>query len=294
MQAAPANKVLHLFSGRRRPGDLQYFLDAMEPPSNYVLHVVSLDVIVDELWGDAMAPGTREYWLRMAQEGHVAAFVAGPPCETWSQARGKAVAALKHGRAPRIVRTAEHLWGLPSLALKELQQVLVGNSLLTFTLLMAAVMVTTGGLGIIEHPAEPKDATAAAIWRLPALLALLSAPGVNRQRLAQGLFGAPSPKPTDLLTINLPCLVQHLHAWMIRKELPVGTAIGLNHEGQWKTGYLKEYPPAMCGALADALRSGLDGVPPVPNREPTVDDLARWYSMTVTMYSTHMGPDFAQ
>ena len=286
--------LLHLFSGRRRPGDLQYFLDAMEPPTNYVLHVVSLDVIVDELWGDAMAPGTREYWLRLAHEGHVAAFLAGPPCETWSQARGKNVAALKHGRAPRIVRTAEHLWGLPSLALKELEQVIVGNNLLTFTLLMAAVMATTGGLGIVEHPAEPMDEAAAAIWRLPAVLALLSAPGVNRHRLAQGLFGAPSPKPTDLLTINLPRLVQHLHAWRIRAELPVGKAIGLNHEGQWKTGYLKEYPPAMCGALADAFRTGLDGIPPVPHREPSVADLARWHSMTVTMYSDHMGPDYAQ
>ena len=81
---------------------------------------------------------------------------------------------------------------------------------------------------------------------------------------------------------------------MIRSELPVGKAIGLNHEGQWKTGYLKEYPPAMCGALADAFRTGLDGIPPVPHREPSVADLARWHSMTVTMYSDHMGPDYAQ
>ena len=259
-----------------------------------MLHVVSLDIVVDELWGDVMAPGTRSYWLRIAQEGHVAAFLAGPPCETWSQARGKAVAALQRGRAPRIVRTAEHLWGLPSLALKELQQVMVGNCLLTFTLLMAAVMVTTGGLGIVEHPAEPTDEAAAAIWRLPALLALLSAPGVNRHRLAQGLFGAPSAKPTDLLSINLPGLVQHLRSWMIRTELPVGQAIGLDKEGKWKTGYLKEYPPAMCGALADAFRSGLDGIPPVPHREPSASDLARWNTLTVTSYSSHMGPDYAK
>ena len=286
--------LLHLFSGRRRLGDLQYFLDSMDPPTGYVLHVVSLDIVVDELWGDVMAPGTRSYWLRIAQEGHVAAFLAGPPCETWSQARGKAVAALQRGRAPRIVRTAEHLWGLPSLALKELQQVMVGNCLLTFTLLMAAVMVTTGGLGIVEHPAEPTDEAAAAIWRLPALLALLSAPGVNRHRMAQGLFGAPSAKPTDLLSINLPGLVQHLRSWMIRTELPFGQAIGLNKEGKWKTGYLKEYPPAMCGALADAFRSGLDGIPPVPHREPSASDLARWNTLTVTSYSSHMGPDYAK
>ena len=50
----------------------------------------------------------------------------------------------------------------------------------------------------------------------------------------------------------------------------------------------------MCGALADAFRTGLAGIPPVPHREPSVADLARWHSMTVTMYSDHMGPDYAQ
>ena len=32
----------------------------------------------------------------------------------------------------------------------------------------------------------------------------------------------------------------------------------LTAEGFCKTGYLKEYPPAMCGALATAFRTRLD------------------------------------
>ena len=44
-------------------------------------------------------------------------FLAGPPCETWSCAR--AVAALDTDRhQPRVIRTLEHLWGLPCVRIK--------------------------------------------------------------------------------------------------------------------------------------------------------------------------------
>ena len=102
--------LLHLFSGRRRMGDVQYFLENMEVPESYVLHIVSMDVVVDGIWGDAMATGTRNYWLKAAKDGYIAAFLAGPPCETWSKARGREVGSR---RGPRIVRDESHLWGLP-------------------------------------------------------------------------------------------------------------------------------------------------------------------------------------
>ena len=216
--------LLHMFSGRRRVGDVQYFLDKMEAPVEYVLHVVSMDLVVDAVWGDAMAPGTRNYWLQAAKAGYIVAFLAGPPCETWSKARGREIAS---GRGPRVVRDASSLWGLPSLALKEVVQVITGNELLTFTLLMAGYVVCTGGSGIVEHPAEPDAQQAASIWKLPVMLALLQAPGVQRVRLSQGLFGAPTAKPTELLTINLPKLPLYLRKWLTRSALPRGQAIGL-------------------------------------------------------------------
>ena len=174
--------LLHIFSGRRRPGDVQYFLDRMDGPSHYLLHVVSMDVVVDAVWGDAMAVGTRDYWTKAALDGFVVAFLAGPPCETWSKARGQGSTMDQNRKLPRILRTAEYLWGLPSLALKELAQVMTGNQLLTFTLLMAATMVQTGGCGVLEHPAEPDEDMAASIWKVPAVLALL-----------QGTWCTPTP-----------------------------------------------------------------------------------------------------
>ena len=288
--------LLHLFSGRRRQGDVQFFLDNMDPPTGYVLHVVSMDIVIDAQWGDATDENARDYWLSMAHAGFIIGFLAGPPCETWSVARGKDLheADGQRGRAPRVLRTAEHLWGLPSLALKEIQQLMTGNFLLTFSLLMACTMVKTGGHGVLEHPAEPDDEDLAAIWRLPAVLALLQAPGVCRHRVAQGLYGAPSRKPTDLLVVNMPNLPMAFRDWRLRADPPKGASIGLTADGAWKTGILKEYPPAMCKALAHAFRSCIDQHCVTMTTEPLASDIARWQSMQKTVYSANLGQDFAK
>lgn len=47
--------ILHAYSGRRRAGDLQFFLEALHHAAEdgTLLHVVSLDLMTDPLWGDA-------------------------------------------------------------------------------------------------------------------------------------------------------------------------------------------------------------------------------------------------
>ena len=211
-------------------------------------------------------------------------------CETWSKARGRK---LVSGRGPRVVRDASHLWGLQCLALKEVKQVITGNELLTFTLLMAGQVVCTGGSGVVEHPAEPEEPEVASIWKLPVMLALMQAPGVQRLRLSQGLFGAPTAKPTELLTINMPKLPLYLRKWLTRPELPRGQAIGVTEEGFFRTALLKEYPPALCGALAEAFRDQLDQLIVMDTEMPPETDIAKWTSMSVTEYSRHIGADFA-
>ena len=45
--------VLHAFSGRRRPGDFQEFIEAMLAKcSGIVVHIVSVDIILNSVWGD--------------------------------------------------------------------------------------------------------------------------------------------------------------------------------------------------------------------------------------------------
>ena len=64
---------LHAFSGRRRPGDLQHYIEATfaRDSEGILLHVVSMDVVIDQQWGDARSEETRQFWLRGARQGLV-------------------------------------------------------------------------------------------------------------------------------------------------------------------------------------------------------------------------------
>ena len=105
--------VLHAFSGRRRPGDLQYYMEHLYDriAAGVYLIVVSLDIVIDPIWGDVVQEDKQNFWYFHAQQGAVAAFLCGPPCETWSRARfAQLPTAGKRG--PRPVRSTSSPWGL--------------------------------------------------------------------------------------------------------------------------------------------------------------------------------------
>ena len=106
--------VLHLFSGRRRRGDVQFYLDSFSSQQEaLVLHVISIDIIIDRTFGDVTRQSTRDYWLGAIRQGWVIGMLAGPPCETWSRARGVPIQPLAqhadrpHHCGPRILRDAQ-------------------------------------------------------------------------------------------------------------------------------------------------------------------------------------------
>eukprot|EP00435_Cladocopium_sp_Y103_P076325 s7_g91.t1 len=116
---------------------------------------------------------------------------------------------------------------------------------------------------------------------------------VETVRFAQGLMGAKSPKPTDLLALRLPGLLRDLHAWRVRVELPRSATIGKNSQGAWNTAKLKEYPPSMCRALAGSFLKALRKVQIAPVPDPAVEDLNLWHQMNATTFGDCIGPDFA-
>ena len=112
--------VLHAFNGRRRPGDLQFYVEQMYDRAAEGIHltVVSLDIVTDPVLGDVTVQETQDFWFHYASCGAVAGFLCGPPCETWSRARF--VAMLKttsQRRSPRPVRSGEDLWDFALLVL---------------------------------------------------------------------------------------------------------------------------------------------------------------------------------
>lgn len=170
---------------------------------------VSLDIIIDAEFGDVSRKPVRDFWLHGIRERAVIGLLAGPPCETWSQARGKTLnfsSISLQRRAPRIVRDRDCLCGRAALALRELEQLHIGNLLLLFTIEMLIHLAVQGGVGAMEHPAPPKDSSLASVWHLFVLQYLCKWPEFLRIELAQGLWGAMSLKPTALLLLNLPAM----------------------------------------------------------------------------------------
>ena len=213
--------------------------------------VVSVDLVIDTTWGDISRAATQQYWLNAMSDGYVVGMLSGPPCCTWSIARGKEVptTAPKGPRGPRVIRTRQHLWGLASVSIREMTQLHDGHVLLGFSLQGIVRLSTSGGIGVLEHPGEPEQADAASIWRLPLMQLILNLPGFQLRECAQGLLGATSTKRTGLLTLNLPDLPQHIRANLIRPDLPRAATIGVDADGRFRTAVLKEYPPAFCRDL---------------------------------------------
>eukprot|EP00435_Cladocopium_sp_Y103_P048289 s1574_g14.t1 len=260
--------VLHAYSGRRRHGDFQWFLDACaQAHPDAIIHVVSVDIVIDTELGDIGKEAVREMWYEGMRQGR---------------------------RGPRILRDVCHLWGFTSVSLREMEQLFDGHQLLGFSATSMVILATTNALGLLEHPAEPAAPDAASIWRVPLLKLLSRLPGMRRFSMAQGLLGAPSPKPTDLMALNLPSLPRHFVQWALCKDLPKGRSIGTNDAGEYHTAGLKEYPPAMCAAIAQAFFDQLHQPQAPGTDQPSVPPgfLDRCKSLIVTDMGAAFGPDF--
>eukprot|EP00438_Fugacium_kawagutii_P035546 Skav214502 [mRNA] locus=scaffold1011:346373:351469:+ [translate_table: standard] len=281
--------VLHLFSGRRRTGDLQLYLERLHASRPHcVLTVVSVDIVCSTEWGDISQCTVRKFWLDAIQQGLVAAVLVGPPCETWSQARAQVE---DDARGPRPVRSAAALWGFSAMRLREIRQVRLGNTLLSFALEAMTCLYMVGGCGVLEHPACPLEDEAPSIWRLPIIQHLLQLPGFRLHEVHQGRHGAPSAKPTGLLTLNISNLEEHLAAWTITQAPYPEVSIGRGQDGHYRTARLKEYPPAFCAGLSTALTDAMDRCVIEPDREFSMSFLDRCKAMQCG-FTHFMGRDY--
>ena len=269
LAGAPA-LVVHLCSGRRRMGDVQYFLDHWSrrfEARGRELRVLSIDVAVDKRRGNLADPVALGRWIELAQAGLVVGMLGGPPCETWSQARGQ-------GEGPPALRTAELPWGRQGLSPKQLEQVRVSTILLHGFLVIFATLVGSGGFAILEHPAMPREGQQCSIWRLPEVRTLMSHPDVELVTFRQGPLGQVAVKPTTLLALRVPSIRTHLaHQADLDWRPPEMAAIGKDATGRWRTTRLKEYPPGMCVALAAAIADAVQEAD--DSRTATAEERAR-------------------
>ena len=284
--------VLHAYAGRRRPGDVEWYIEAVAKKyPDFQIFVASVDIVIDGIYGDISREDTRTYWVSHIAQGHVVGFFAGPPCNTWSKARHHSLGPPESTlRGPRVVRTPTEPWGRSSLRLTELAQVNLGTLLLGFAFQCIVALALRSGTGFIEHPRDPEEEEKVSIWRLPILRMILTLPNLRLVHLAQGLFGAPSAKPTTLLVLGMTSLEMALYKQMLAKTLPTGASVGRDQDGQFRTAPLKEYPPALCKALAESLMLDLTctecGAECLP-----ADLIQKCKDMAGQLFGQHIGHD---
>jgi len=247
--------VLHLFSGRRRTHDVHFHLHELCRQRGITVVVLSLDTAVSLEFGDLMigSPSWNAL-LQIYESGLVAASVVGSPCETFSEARFMPAADDDKRACPRPLRSADMLFGLEGLTLRELKQCHVGGNFFQQGVLALSFHMRFGGCFISEHPAKPCDPSRPSIWTSAILETLLEHPEAHLTHVAQYKWGASAIKPTGLLHFNLETFRRDIYQVADpHAQKPTQYAIGRDNSGCFRTAMHKEYPNRFCLALAYAI-----------------------------------------
>eukprot|EP00435_Cladocopium_sp_Y103_P011810 s1660_g3.t1 len=245
--------VAHLFSGRRRWGDVHYHLQEWSKRAGIRVTVLSLDTAVSCHYGNLdHRSETWAFLCRCYQRGVIAATILGTPCETFSEARFQA--APEGEKWPRPLRSASRPFGLRDLTRKELKQAGAGSRFFLQGLEVFAHHATQGGYFLSEHPAPPQDELRPTIWRVPLTLILRQHPEARLSIIQQWEWHAPAVKPTGLLGLRLPYLVPSMRAvGGLATDKPHVQTVGKGPDGTFKTACLKEYPVKLSEGFARAV-----------------------------------------
>ena len=260
----PCFIIAHLFSGRRRKEDFHWWLQHYAIEYDIDLCILSLDTAISPSAGDLhRAAASWRQLERCYRAGIIAGSLLGTPCE-FSEARYTPAPPDCERRWPRPLRSSDHLFGLPGLSIRELLQTQLGTGFALQGLEVLCHHLVNGGLVVSEHPAAPADLARPTVWRAGLTELLLRHPDVRLQTICQYEWGAPSVKPTGLLSLRVPGLIGALRTAVIpHVKKPQLAAIGCNEAGAFRTAMLKEYPPKLCQGLAWAfvkhLRAALRG-----------------------------------
>eukprot|EP00434_Breviolum_minutum_P033403 symbB.v1.2.029555.t1/scaffold3245.1/size65031/1 len=225
---------VHFFSGYRRRGDLQHWLEDEIVGEGYRIYCVSVDICLCKDNFDLTDDQSLSFWIGKAKQGYVIGGGGGPPCETMSAARYS---------------------GPPD-------RVNIGSRLLRFLLSFLLEMAIMGLCGFLEHPAFPvwlRGQDPPSVWAVPLVKALSKLGCVRISTIDQCSFGCVAMKPTTFLLVRLPGLQRMLTRPGLRGRCihPKGFHLalaGTDAKGRFHTAKAKVYPPALNQTLSAGVK----------------------------------------
>ena len=175
--------VIHLFSGRRREKDVHAYLHELGANEGMQMLVLSMDTAVSQEFGNlALNAASWKALLQLYHAGVVAATLVGSPCETFSEARFYSLPPDDEGKVrsgPRPLRSAEALFGLEGLSLRELKQCHTGGNFFQQAAFVLSLHMAFGGCFVSEHPAQPRDPSRPSVWTSALIEVLRRHPAVR-------------------------------------------------------------------------------------------------------------------
>lgn len=283
---------IHVFSGYRRPQDLQWQIEAHVIQGALQIFTISVDYCLQEEQGDLAGAHRVQWWERQILSGAVFGLGGGPPCETWSAAR-------LQPDGPRPLRTFDEPYGRPALSDREWRQVETGTKLVLFVVQMLHLCAKMGGCGFAEHPAFPLWAKAhrpCSIWALAPMRMLRRLRSIEIFTFDQCTVGCEARKPTTMALLRmggfarairaLGCAGRCGHAAGFHPRLQ-----GRDEQGNFRTAVAKVYPPLLNAYLAQAIVAHAvaiaDALPAVEPLSPELQELNRLHFVT-----DQVQPDF--
>lgn len=250
--------VAHLYSGRRRAGDchdaFQRLFPALFP--HVELHLLAIDMTISTTLCD-MTKTAYTILASLARKGILALVLSGPPCETWTAARH--LQDPQHP-GPRPLRSKAQAWGLYGLTVAESRQLYTGSVLMVRALEIEFAAYVNGAGSMMEHPSTPFQEEYCSIWRTAFQLQYFQHLRDSKIcSMQQWKFGSPSVKPTFLRAIGLPRFSSFfLSQASDSYERPQVLLGGWDYfKKEYLTAKAKEYPEAMCAAIAFATLNSL-------------------------------------
>ncbi|CAK0879893.1 unnamed protein product, partial [Prorocentrum cordatum] len=205
-------RLLCLFAGRRREGDLEEAIHSRAERDGYEVEVWSIDAVINpkhDLTNDEFV----SLILSLARDGYFHA--------PW-------------GRSDMSFTAFERL------------RLDLGSRLLLSAMQAVREVCRAGGLGLMEHPADPEEDPYPSIWNLPEMACLLEETGGRINRIDQCRYGAPSMKPTMIGIFGFYDDALDLAADRLR--------LRCNHRGRHQAVLKgRAYQPPLCAALAKVI-----------------------------------------
>ena len=99
----------------------------------------------------------------------------------------------------------------------------------------------------------------------------MSLPGVKAHDIQQRHVGQDAVKPTRLLSIRAPSLQESLEQGKTHGNVLCRPLVGRDENGHYRTARAREYPAALCRAMAEALLNSACAAGYVTH-EPEVQD----------------------